>query len=84
MSNCLPSISAFLEVDSRAIKEIQEVIRKDLSRGIKVSSERIVTKDKKNIGKSEDVEVIDLYNSSAGNQGFKNKLYERSSHHNSY
>ena len=64
MSNLLPSISAFLEVDSKAIRELQEVIRKDLSRGIKLSSGSIVTKDKKNVGESDDIEAIDLYNSS--------------------
>ena len=46
MSKLLPSMKAFLEVDVKAIREVQAVVRNYLSRGIKVRSISIVSEDK--------------------------------------
>ena len=46
MSKLLPNIKAFLEVDIKAIRDIQSVVRKELSRGIKVRIESIESVDK--------------------------------------
>ena len=73
MSKLLPNIKAFLEVDVKAIRQVQPVVRKDLSRGIKVRSGSIVFGDKKIPGHSFNKEVTDIFNSSKGNTGFKNK-----------
>ena len=73
MSKLLTDIKSFLEVDVKAIRDVQSVVRNELSRGIKVRIESIESVDKNTSGGRFDKNMADIFNSSKDNTGFKNK-----------
>ena len=73
MSKLLSDIKAFLEVDVKAIRDVQSVVQKELSKGIKVRIRNITSADKNISGRNFDKEVTDIFDSSKDNTVFKNK-----------